>query len=84
MAFDPIAYKNSVTEERNRSTQGWHRWSLAINSWLDHATQAMLDQAKINSGNRVIDIAAGERRTVGRRSQASWYHRWSIGNRYCS
>jgi ubiquinone/menaquinone biosynthesis C-methylase UbiE len=60
MAFDPIAYKKSVTEEWDRAAQGWHRWSRAINSWLDHATEAMLDQAKITFGNRVIDIAAGD------------------------
>ena len=46
MAFDPIAYKKSVTGEWDRAAQGWHRWGGAINSWLDHAIQAMLDQAK--------------------------------------
>jgi len=60
MAFDPITYKQSVTKEWDRAAQGWHRWSWVINSWLDQATQAMLDQAKITFGNRVIDIAAGD------------------------
>ncbi len=60
MAFDPIAYKKSITEEWDRAAQGWHRWSQSINSWLDQATEAMLDQAGITFGNRVIDIAAGD------------------------
>jgi len=60
MAFDPVAYKQAVKEEWGRAAQGWHEWIPAINSWLDAATEIMLDQAEVTHGSRVIDIAAGD------------------------
>jgi len=60
MAFDPVAYKTAITEEWDRAAHGWHRWIPAINSWLNDATEAMLDEAGVIVGNRVIDIAAGD------------------------
>lgn len=60
MAFDPVAYKQAVKDEWGRAAQGWHEWIPAINSWLDAATEIMLDQAEVTHGSRVIDIAAGD------------------------
>ena len=60
MAFDPVAYKQAVTDEWQRAAEGWHRWIPAINAWLHGATEAMLDGAGIADGSRVIDIAAGD------------------------
>lgn len=60
MVFDPVAYKQAITQEWERAAQGWHRWIPTINEWLDDATETMLDQAKIKEGSRVIDIAAGD------------------------
>lgn len=60
MAFDPVAYKQTVTQEWQRAAQGWHRWIPAINTWLNVATEMMLDQAGVKEGSRVIDLAAGD------------------------
>ncbi len=60
MAFDPVAYKQAITEEWGRAAQGWHRWIPSINAWLEAATEAMLDQAGVREGGRVIDLAAGD------------------------
>jgi SAM-dependent methyltransferase len=60
MTFDPVAYKQAVKEEWGRAAQGWHEWIPAINAWLEPATELMLDQARVDSGSRVIDIAAGD------------------------
>lgn len=60
MAFDPVAYKQAVKEEWGRAARGWHEWIPAINTWLDAATETMLDQAGVTLGSRVIDIAAGD------------------------
>jgi len=60
MTFDPVAYKQAITQEWERAAQGWHRWIPTINAWLEEATETMLDQAIIKEGGRVIDIAAGD------------------------
>lgn len=60
MAFDPEAYKQTITQEWDRAAQGWHRWIPSINNWLKDATEIMLDQAGVDEGGRVIDIAAGD------------------------
>ena len=60
MAFDPVAYKAAVKQEWQRAAHGWHRWIPEINAWLNLATEAMLDQAGVKDGSRVIDIAAGD------------------------
>ena len=60
MSFDPVAYKQAVTEEWGRAAQGWHKWIPEINAWLNLVTEAMLDQAGVKEGSRVIDIAAGD------------------------
>jgi SAM-dependent methyltransferase len=60
VVFDPEAYKRAVTQEWGRAAQGWHDWIPMIDAWLNHATAAMLDNADIRLGSKVIDIAAGD------------------------
>ncbi len=60
MAFDPIAYKQAVTQEWGLAAEGWHRWIPEINAWLHGVTEAMLDGAGVKAGSKVIDIAAGD------------------------
>lgn len=38
---------------------GWNHYAALIHDWLHDATQAMLDDAHIGPGARVLDIAAG-------------------------
>ena len=60
MVFDPEAYKRAVTQEWGRAARGWHDWIPMINSWLNHATETMINNADIRLGSKVIDIAAGD------------------------
>lgn len=60
MAFDPVAYKQAVTQEWDLAASGWHRWIPTVNTWLHDATEMMLDQADVKIGSRVLDIAAGD------------------------
>jgi ubiquinone/menaquinone biosynthesis C-methylase UbiE len=41
------------------AAHGWNQHSHIIRAWLEEATAAMLDSARIGQGNKVLDIAAG-------------------------
>ncbi|MES2936912.1 MAG: methyltransferase domain-containing protein [Pseudomonadota bacterium] len=43
----------------DRAAQGWNRYSPVVNAWLADVTQAMLAEAKVGPGARVLDVAAG-------------------------
>ena len=43
----------------DQAAEGWNRHSSLIRAWLRPATAAMLDAARIGTGWRVLDIAAG-------------------------
>lgn len=57
--FDSIQYKATTREQWETAAEAWHRWGPVIESWLDLATQRMLDVAGIGPGSHVLDIAAG-------------------------
>lgn len=41
------------------AARGWARWESTIASWMEPATEAMLDMAGIGTGARVLDVASG-------------------------
>lgn len=41
------------------AAEGWDRSAPLIRAWLREATDAMLDEARLEAGARVLDIAAG-------------------------
>lgn len=43
----------------DRAAEGWNRRSHSIRAWLEQATSAMLDSARIEPSAEVLDIAAG-------------------------
>lgn len=43
----------------DQAAHGWNRHTTVIRAWLEDATRAMLDAARIEPGARVLDIAAG-------------------------
>jgi SAM-dependent methyltransferase len=57
--FDAAKYKQTTFEQWQAAAEAWHRWSPAINRWLGKATDEMFNLAKVSSGQRVLDIAAG-------------------------
>jgi len=51
---------SSNIERWNAIAESWHRWIPHMHTWYEPATELMLDLARISSGNRVLDIAAGD------------------------
>ena len=57
--FDPQVYKSTTRKQWQDAAEAWHRWGPTIEAWLGQATTRMLDAAKITTGSRVLDVAAG-------------------------
>lgn len=57
--FDPGAYKETTREQWQQAAEPWYRWGEVLESWLDEASELMLDLAEIGPGDRVLDLAAG-------------------------
>lgn len=58
-SFDAAKYKYAQREQWNKDGAAWQRWNPVLNRWDGEATRQMLDQAWIQSGQRILDIAAG-------------------------
>ncbi len=59
MSFDPIQYKATTRRQWVDAAVAWHRWGPTLETWLGPATEAMLDAAGVDTGARVLDVAAG-------------------------
>jgi SAM-dependent methyltransferase len=57
--FDPAKYKNAQREQWNKDGAAWRRWNPVLERWYGEATRQMLDLARVQSGQRILDIAAG-------------------------
>jgi cyclopropane fatty-acyl-phospholipid synthase-like methyltransferase len=57
--FDPIKYKQATKQQWENAAEAWHRWGPTLQSWLGPATEIMFDMARIEKGQRVLDVAAG-------------------------
>jgi SAM-dependent methyltransferase len=57
--FDAAAYKTTTRAQWQAAAEAWDRWAPTIEDWLGAATEGMLDLARITTGNRVLDVAAG-------------------------
>jgi SAM-dependent methyltransferase len=53
-------YITGEAEAWNAIAQGWHSSIPLMRAWFAPATDLMLDLAGIDTGNRVLDIAAGD------------------------
>jgi ubiquinone/menaquinone biosynthesis C-methylase UbiE len=56
-------WQASVVEEArawNSIAEGWHAWIPKMREWYAPATELMLDLARLQAGDRVLDIAAGD------------------------
>lgn len=58
-SFDAAKYKNAQREQWNRDGAAWRRWNPMLDRWYGEATRQMLDLARIQPGQRILDIAAG-------------------------
>lgn len=58
-SFDAAKYKNAQREQWNKDGAAWRRWTPTLERWYGVATRQMLDLARIQSGQRILDVAAG-------------------------
>ncbi len=49
----------SASHPWDQAAHGWNHHASVIRAWLEDATRAMLDAARIGVGDHVLDIAAG-------------------------
>jgi SAM-dependent methyltransferase len=57
--FDAQQYKASTREQWEDTAAAWNRWGPVLEAWLGPATEVMLDLARVGTGSRVLDVAAG-------------------------
>ena len=58
-SFDAAKYKNAQREQWNKDGAAWRYWNSTLDRWYGEATRQMLDLARIQPGQRILDIAAG-------------------------
>jgi SAM-dependent methyltransferase len=58
-SFDAATYKTTTRAQWQAAAEAWDRWEPTIEDWLGPATETMLDLARITTGSRVLDVAAG-------------------------
>jgi SAM-dependent methyltransferase len=57
--FDPVKFKATTRAQWENAAEAWHRWGPFLGEWLGPATERMLDLAGVQTGSRVLDVAAG-------------------------
>lgn len=57
--FDPVAFKQTTRIQWDRAASAWNNWAPLLTRWLGPATEMMLDMANVQTGSRVLDVAAG-------------------------
>jgi ubiquinone/menaquinone biosynthesis C-methylase UbiE len=54
------AFKQRIREQWDEAAARWHHWTPVMRAQYAPATELMLDLARLGSGARVLDIAAGD------------------------
>jgi len=57
--FDPVAFKQTTRIQWDGAADAWNRWAPLLTRWLGPATELMLDMTNVQTGSRVLDVAAG-------------------------
>ena len=58
-SFDAATYKNAQREQWNKDGAAWRRWNPVLDRWYGEVTRQMLDLARIQPDQRILDVAAG-------------------------
>jgi SAM-dependent methyltransferase len=58
-SFDATIYKAAQREQWNKDGAAWRRWTPVLERWYGRATREMLDLARVQPGQRILDVAAG-------------------------
>jgi SAM-dependent methyltransferase len=59
MIFDSIAFKKTTHTQWNAVAARWNAWGPLLDSWLEPASEILLDMAHVTSGSRVLHVAGG-------------------------
>lgn len=57
--FDPIKFKESTRQQWQNVADAWNRWGPTLQRWLEPATEAMFEMARLAPGEHVLDVAGG-------------------------
>jgi ubiquinone/menaquinone biosynthesis C-methylase UbiE len=57
--FDPIKFKESTRQQWENVAEAWNRWGPTLQRWLQPATEAMFEMARLAPGEHVLDVAGG-------------------------
>ena len=57
--FDAANYKDAQREQWNKDGAAWRYWMPFLERWYGATTRQMLDLARVQSGQHILDIAAG-------------------------
>ncbi|MBC8118768.1 MAG: methyltransferase domain-containing protein, partial [Burkholderiaceae bacterium] len=58
-AFDATKFKTTTRAQWQAAADAWRQWGPFLGEWLGAATGQMFDLARIGTGSRVLDVAAG-------------------------
>jgi len=58
-AFDGAKYKHAQREQWNKDGAAWRRWTPTLDRWYGEVTRKMLDLARLQPGQRILDVATG-------------------------
>src|SRR3979409_126634 len=58
-SFDPVVFKETTRQQWQNAAPAWPTRTPPLQAWLGPVTKAMLDQAKLQPGDSVLDLAAG-------------------------
>ncbi|WP_291272450.1 methyltransferase domain-containing protein [Geothrix sp.] len=58
-SFDAAKYKHAQREQWNKDGAAWRHWNPILDRWYGVVTSQMLDLARIQPGQRILDIATG-------------------------
>ncbi|MGH6610858.1 MAG: class I SAM-dependent methyltransferase [Burkholderiaceae bacterium] len=58
-AFNAAKFKTTTRAQWQAAADAWHNWGPFLGQWLGAATERMFDLARVESGARVLDVAAG-------------------------
>ncbi|MGH8689115.1 MAG: class I SAM-dependent methyltransferase [Burkholderiales bacterium] len=58
-SFDAAKYKNAQREQWNKDGAAWRRWNPVLDRWYGEVTRQMLDRARVQPRQRILDVAAG-------------------------
>ncbi len=58
-SIDPVEFRDGQRQQWNKAASGWDKWSALIDEGAKHVSERMVELAGVESGHRVLDVAAG-------------------------